>query len=172
LLHILILVFIYASLSIIIIQRCIVSCNCYYLLIAIRWRLGSTSHLISSLRWHPSNTYLLHYISCSLMLTIMLPLVALFSGAKTLGWDTQKFGKCFENLGKVLTLPKCKSWKRKFKGFWKISWYGWKGVLLEKQHMVLGIRPEQLNRATTLPRNGTGLSPEFICLSMGYLTTL
>jgi hypothetical protein len=31
-------------------QRYIVSCNCYYLLIAIRWRLGSTSHLISSLR--------------------------------------------------------------------------------------------------------------------------
>jgi hypothetical protein len=30
------------------------------------------------------------------MLTIMLHLVALFSGAKTLGWDTQKFGKCFE----------------------------------------------------------------------------
>jgi hypothetical protein len=33
---------------------------------------------------------------------------SLVSGAKTLGWDTQKFGKCFENLGKVLTLPKCK----------------------------------------------------------------
>jgi hypothetical protein len=28
-------------------------CNCYYLLIAIRWRLGSTSHFLSSSRWHP-----------------------------------------------------------------------------------------------------------------------
>jgi hypothetical protein len=36
------------------------------------------------------------------MLTIMLPLVALFSGAKTLGWDTQiLLGKVFEILGEV-----------------------------------------------------------------------
>jgi hypothetical protein len=40
--------FYYANLSIY--QRCIVSCNCYYLLIAIPWQLGSTSHLISSSR--------------------------------------------------------------------------------------------------------------------------
>jgi hypothetical protein len=30
--------------------------------------------------------------------------------------------------------------------------------------------PEQLTRATTLPRYGTGLSPKFICFSAGSLT--
>jgi hypothetical protein len=29
--------------------------------------------------------------------------------------------------------------------------------------------PEQLTRATTLPRYGTGLSPKFVCLSAGSL---
>jgi hypothetical protein len=36
------------------------------------------------------------------MVSIMLSLVTLFSGAKTLGWDTQKlFENNFENLGKL-----------------------------------------------------------------------
>jgi hypothetical protein len=42
--------FIYASLFIYIYSKMHCFCNCYYLLIAIHWRLGSTSHLISSLR--------------------------------------------------------------------------------------------------------------------------
>jgi hypothetical protein len=33
----------------------------------------------------------------------------------------------------------------------------------------LGVRSEQLNRATTLPRYGTGLNPKFIRLSAGSL---
>jgi hypothetical protein len=38
----------------------------------------------------------------------------LFSGAKTLGWDTQKLLKIdFENLGKVLALLMCKLMERK-----------------------------------------------------------
>jgi hypothetical protein len=41
---------IYASLSIYVYSRMHCFCNCYYLLIEIHWRLGSTSHLISSLR--------------------------------------------------------------------------------------------------------------------------
>jgi hypothetical protein len=46
----------------------------------------------------PLVTYLLHF-SSSLMLTILLPLVALLSGAKTLGWDTQELlGNVFKTL--------------------------------------------------------------------------
>jgi hypothetical protein len=40
------------------------------------------------------------------MVSIVPSLVALFSGAKTLGWDTQKlFENDFENLGKVWPCP-------------------------------------------------------------------
>jgi hypothetical protein len=48
------------------------------------------------------------------MVSIMPFLVALFSGAKTLGWDTQKLlGNDFENLGEDLALLKCKLLERK-----------------------------------------------------------
>jgi hypothetical protein len=55
--------FIYASFSIYVYSKMHCSFhNCYYLSIAIHWRLGSTSHLISSLKMTPLNTYLLHYL--------------------------------------------------------------------------------------------------------------
>jgi hypothetical protein len=55
--------FIYASLSIYVYSKMHCSFyNCYYLSIAIHWRLGSTSHLISSLKMTPLNIYLLHYL--------------------------------------------------------------------------------------------------------------
>jgi len=65
----------------------------------------------------------------------------------------------YENLGRVLPDPSETSeetellWRSKFlrKGFYE-------NVLI-KQHMILSRRPEQLPRATTLPWNGTGLSP-------------
>jgi hypothetical protein len=49
------------------------------------------------------------------MVSITPSLVALFSGAKTLGWDTQElFKNDFEKPWESLTLPKCRAWKRKF----------------------------------------------------------
>jgi hypothetical protein len=68
--------------------RCIVF-NCYYPFIAICWQLGSTSYLLSSIWMTPPDTYLSLGFS-GLMVSIVPYLVALFSGAKTLGWDTQK----------------------------------------------------------------------------------
>jgi hypothetical protein len=67
-----------------------------------------------------------------MMLTIMLPLVALFSGAKTLGWDTQKFGKHFlKTLGRFLPCPSVSFGKRKFYkcSLEKLKWRQWKGFL-------------------------------------------
>jgi hypothetical protein len=95
---------------------------------------------------NPLDTYLPHCFS-GLMVSIMPSLVTLFSGAKTLGWDTQKLlGNDFENLGEVLALLKCKLLERKV--------FEMKGG-----HWCLSIHPYQLTRATTLPWNGTGLSP-------------
>jgi hypothetical protein len=46
------------------------------------------------------------------------------------------------------------------------------GGFIKKALVFLCSRSEQLNRATTLPRYGTGLSPKFICFSAGSLTTI
>jgi hypothetical protein len=43
-------------------------------------------------------------------------------------------------------------------------------MVLEKALLFLCSRSEQLNRATTLPWYGTGLSLKFICFSAGSLT--
>jgi hypothetical protein len=51
-------------------------------------------------------------------------------------------------------------------GLWKErSWWFYKKTLV-----FLCSRSEQLTRATTLPRYGTGLSLKFICFSAGSLT--
>ena len=82
------------------------------------------------------------------------------------------FENIYENLGNVMALPKCGV--QKLKCFPK--------VMLEKEEMVEVVlwkrstackfSPNQLNRATTLPWYGTGLSPKFDCVSVGYLTTI
>jgi hypothetical protein len=67
----------------------------------------------------------------------MLPLVALLSGAKTLGWDTKELlGNVFKTLVRFWPY---RVYVRK-ETFWKIGQrgFGGKEELLEKQHMVLG----------------------------------
>jgi hypothetical protein len=46
---------------------------------------------------------------------------------------------------------------------------GVKELVVYKSDIVYKCSPNQLTRATTLPRNGTGLSLKFICLSAGSL---
>jgi hypothetical protein len=64
----------------------------------------------------------------------------------------------YENLGRVLPDP---SEISKMELLWrsKVLRKRFYEKVLIKQHMVLSRRPEQLSRATTLPWNGTGLSP-------------
>jgi hypothetical protein len=61
------------------------------------------------------------------------------------------------------------------KGFWD-KWNrdmeGKELVVLEKALVFLCSRSEQLTHATTLPRYGMGLSPKFIWLSAGSVTTI
>jgi hypothetical protein len=91
---------------------------------------------------------------------------------KTLGWENslKSFENGFENLGVVTTLLKCFP-----SGFGQME-LGMDGkelvVLLKKTLVFLCSRSEQLTHATTLPQYGTGLSPKFICLSAGSLTTI
>jgi hypothetical protein len=90
---------------------------------------------------------------------------------KTLGWENSRksFENGFKNLGVVSTPLKCF-----LNDFGKMGLdQGRKGGWFYKRTLVfLCSRLEQLTRVTTLPLYGTGLSPKFIYLSAGSLTTI
>jgi hypothetical protein len=74
----------------------------------------------------------------------------------------------FENLGVVSTPLKC--FQKWFLDQWRWSWRIKELVVFKRHWWSLSVRSEQFIRATTLPRNGTGLSSKFICFSAGSLT--
>jgi hypothetical protein len=74
------------------------------------------------LGWHPLDTYSSPNFS-GLRVSIMLSLVALLSGSKTFGWDTQKI---FENNFKTLERLAFSKWEFS-KWVFKMRWY-WSGV--------------------------------------------
>jgi hypothetical protein len=89
---------------------------------------------------------------------------------KTLGWGNtlgKDFKRVFENLGVVFTPLKC------FKDFWDKWKMGYEGKevggFLRKDIGDYVFTLGNLIYATTLPWYGTGLSPKFICLSVGNL---